>query len=75
MPHPRPIAVAAMTAGALLASAPTLGAATFRAEAVVMVIALILFLTLVLERVMPRLPLVQASPQGRKANDNSVPPI
>lgn len=75
LPHPQPIAVAAMTAGALLASAPTLGEATFRAEAVVMVVALILFLTLILERVMPRLPKVQASPQGRKADESSVPPI
>ncbi len=56
MPHPQPISVAAMTAGVLLASAPTLSEATFRAEAVVLVIALILFLTLVLERIMPKLP-------------------
>lgn len=56
MPHPQPIAVAAMTAGVLLASAPTLAEATFRTESVVLVIALILFLTLVLERIMPKLP-------------------
>jgi len=39
MPHPRPISAAAMTAGILLAFAPTPGEATFRAEAVVLVIA------------------------------------
>jgi hypothetical protein len=55
IPHPQPIAVAAI-AGVLLASSPTVGEATFRAEVVVLVIALILFLTLVLERFMPRLP-------------------
>ena len=58
MPDPRPVSSAAMTAGLLLASAPTPGAATFRAEAVVLVILLILFLTLILDRVMPKLPVV-----------------
>ncbi len=64
MPHPRPISAAAMTAGILLASAPTPGEATFRAEAVVLVIALILFLTLILERVMPELPGTQSKGPG-----------
>ena len=56
MPYPWPISAAAMTAGILLASAPTPGEATFRAEAVLLVIVLILFLTLILERVIPKLP-------------------
>lgn len=55
MIHPLPISAAAMTAGVLLASAPTPGDAGFRAGAIVLVIGLILFLTLVLERVMPKL--------------------
>jgi len=56
IPHPLPISAAAMTAGILLATAPTPGAATFRVEIVLLVIALILFLTLILEQVVPRLP-------------------
>lgn len=66
MPHPLPISSATMTAGILLASAPTPDQATFRAEAVVLVIALILFLTLILERVVPRLPNAQPSRQARE---------
>lgn len=54
LPHPRPISAAAMTAGVLLVSAPTPTEATFRIEAVFLVIALVLFLTLLLERVVPR---------------------
>lgn len=68
MPHPRPISAAAMTAGILLTSAPTPSEASFRVEAVVLVIALILFLTLVLERVMPRLPNARPSGPGRKGD-------
>ncbi|MES2551457.1 MAG: hypothetical protein V4630_17465 [Pseudomonadota bacterium] len=49
LPHPKPISAAAMTAGVLLVSAPTPTEATFRIEAVFLVIALILFLTLMLE--------------------------
>jgi len=63
MPHPLPISSATMTAGILLASAPTPGEAAFRAEAVVLVIALILFLTLFLERIVPKLPDPQPSVQ------------
>lgn len=55
LPHPRPISAAAMTAGLLLVSAPTPTEATFRIEAVFLAIALILFLTLMLERVVPKL--------------------
>ncbi len=51
LPHPRPISAAAMTAGVLLVSAPTPTEATFRIEAVFLLIALILFLTLMLERI------------------------
>jgi flagellar biogenesis protein FliO len=57
-----------MTAGILLASAPTSGEATFRAKAVVLVIALILFLTLILERVMPKLPDAPPSGPGREGD-------
>lgn len=53
MPHPLAISSAAMTAGILLASAPTPSEATFRIEVVFLVIAL--FLALMLERVAPRL--------------------
>ena len=53
--HPLPISVAGMTAGVLLASAPSPEAASFRAVAILLVVALVLFLTLVLERVVPRL--------------------
>lgn len=68
MPHPLPISSAAMTAGILLVSAPTPGAATFRAEAVVLVIALIVCLTLILERVMPMLPAALPPREARKDN-------
>lgn len=61
LPHPRPISAAAMTAGVLLVSAPTPTEATFRIEAVFLVIALILFLTLMLERVVPKLVGAQAT--------------
>jgi len=66
LPHPLPISSAAMTAGILLASAPTPGDATFRAEAVVLVIALIVFLTLILERIMPTLPAPLPHREARK---------
>lgn len=66
LPHPKPISAAAMTAGVLLVSAPTPTEATFRIEAVFLVIALILFLTLMLERVVPRLVGAQApKPAGK----------
>jgi len=63
LPQPRPISPAAMTAGILLASAPIPGDATFRAKAVLLVIALILRLTLLLEQVTP---VPQPSGQARK---------
>jgi len=66
MPHPLPISSAAMTAGVLLGSAPTPGDATFRAEAILLVIALILFLTLILDRVVPKLPETRASGQAHR---------
>lgn len=66
LPHPKPISAAAMTAGVLLVSAPTPTEATFRIEAVFLVIALILFLTLMLERVVPKLVGAQATkPTGK----------
>jgi len=64
LPHPRPISAAAMTTGILLASAPAPGDAAFRAEAVLLVIVLILFLTLILDRVMAKLPEARASGQA-----------
>jgi hypothetical protein len=64
-PDQRPISAVAMTAGTLLASAPIPGDATFRAEAVLLIIALILFLTFILERVMPKLPVPKPSGQAR----------
>jgi len=54
MPHPLPISSSAMTAGDLLASAPTPGDATFRAEAVVLVIALIALLSLIIDFILKR---------------------
>jgi hypothetical protein len=66
LPHRKPISAAAMTAGVLLVSAPKPTAATFRIEAVSLVIALILFLTLMLERVVPKVVGAQASkPTGK----------
>lgn len=65
IPHPWPISAAWMTAGTLLASAPTPGEATFRAEAVLLVIGLILFLTLILERVIPKLPAARSDSGAR----------
>ena len=53
-----------MTTGILLASAPAPGDAAFRAEAVLLVIVLILFLTLILDRVMAKLPEARASGQA-----------
>lgn len=68
LPHPWPISPAAMTAGILLVSAPTPGEATFRAGAVLLVIALILFLTLILERIMPAPPGARPSGPGRRGD-------
>ncbi|MFU8865362.1 MAG: hypothetical protein ACNA7O_15735 [Rhodobacterales bacterium] len=54
MPHPLPISSAAMTAGVLLASAPTPDDATFRAEAVVLFVALIALLSLIIDFILKR---------------------
>lgn len=66
MPNPLPVSSAAMTAGILLASAPMPGDAIFRVEAILLVIALILFLTLILERVVPKLLKTPSPGQIRK---------
>lgn len=53
MPHPMPVSAVAMTAGILLTSAPAPEAAAFRAETIALIIAPILFLTVILERIIP----------------------